>query len=50
MLEETNWFESNLQQSFNELLADGKVKNLDAQRKRLKKPVHFDKNERLQRK
>jgi hypothetical protein len=50
MMEETNWFESNLQQAFTELMEEGKVENLDARGKRPKKPVHFDKNERLQRK
>jgi three-Cys-motif partner protein len=49
MLEETNWFESNLQQAFKELATEGKVNNLDAKNKRPKKPVHFNKNERLQR-
>lgn len=49
MLEETNWFETNLQQAFNELIKEGKVVNLDAPRKRPRKPVHFDNNERLQR-
>lgn len=49
MLEETNWFETNLQQAFKELTEEGKVANLDARRKRPQKPVHFDKNERLQR-
>ena len=49
MLEETNWFETNLQQAFNELIEEGKVVNLDAPRKRPRKPVHFDKNESLQR-
>jgi len=49
MLEDTNWFETNLQQAFNELKEEGKVVNLDATRKRPKKPVHFDENERLQR-
>jgi hypothetical protein len=49
MLEETNWFETNLQQAFNELIEEGKVVNLDAPRKRPRKPVHFDENERLQR-
>ena len=49
MLEETNWFETNLQQAFKELIEEGKVVNLDAPRKRPKKPVHFDENERLQR-
>ena len=49
MLEETNWFETNLQQAFNELIDNGKAKNLDAPRKRPKKPVHFDQDELLQR-
>jgi len=49
MLEETNWFETNLQQAFGELLSEGRVNNLDAKKKRSKKPVHFNKNERLQR-
>lgn len=49
MLEETNWFETNFQQAFSELNEEGKVVNLDARGKRPKKPVHFDKNERLQR-
>jgi hypothetical protein len=49
MLEETNWFETNLQQAFNELIDEGKAVNLDAPRKRPKSPVHFNKKERLQR-
>jgi three-Cys-motif partner protein len=49
MLEETNWFEKDLQQAFNELIDEGKAVNLDMLSKRPKKPVHFDKNERLQR-
>jgi hypothetical protein len=49
MLEETNWFETNLQQAFKELIEENKVVNLDAHSKRPKKPVHFDKNESLQR-
>jgi hypothetical protein len=49
MLEETNWFESNFQQAFNELIDEGKATNLDATRTRPKKPVHFEKKERLQR-
>jgi len=49
MLEETNWFETNLQQAFKELLEENKVINLDAQKKRPRKPVHFVDNERLQR-
>jgi hypothetical protein len=49
MLEETNWFESNFQQAFNELIVEGKAANLDTTRKRPKRPVHFEKKERLQR-
>lgn len=49
ILEETNWFETNLQQAFNELIEEGKAVNLDATKKRPKKPVHFNKKERLQR-
>ncbi len=51
MLEETNWFETNLQQAFKELADEGKVANLDAPipNRRSKKPVHFKENERLQR-
>jgi len=49
MLEDTNWFETNLQQAFNELIEEGKAVNLDAPRKRPRKPVHFDKNGSLQR-
>ncbi|MCU7918174.1 MAG: three-Cys-motif partner protein TcmP [Candidatus Thiodiazotropha sp. (ex Epidulcina cf. delphinae)] len=49
MLEETNWFESDLQQAFKDLSDEGKVINLDARNKRPMKPVHFDKRERLQR-
>ncbi|MBL3588501.1 MAG: three-Cys-motif partner protein TcmP [gamma proteobacterium endosymbiont of Lamellibrachia anaximandri] len=51
MLEETNWFESNLQLAFKELANEGKVTNLDAPapNKRSKNLVHFKKKERLQR-
>ncbi len=49
MLEETNWFETNLQQAFNELIEEGKVVNIDSRGKRPKRPVHFDKNEQLKR-
>ncbi|MEW8692657.1 MAG: three-Cys-motif partner protein TcmP [Candidatus Thiodiazotropha endolucinida] len=51
ILEETNWFESNLQQAFKELADEGKVTNLDAPtpNRRSKNPVHFKKKERLQR-
>jgi len=49
MLGDTNWFESDLQQAFKELMDDGLAANLDATGKRPKKPVHFAENERLQR-
>jgi len=49
MLEDTNWFEPDLQQAFKELMDDGLAANLDATGKRPNKPVHFAKNERLQR-
>lgn len=44
MLEETGWFESDLQKAFGELLAEGKVANLDMERKRRSRFVHFDEN------
>lgn len=49
MLEDTGWFEMNLQQAFYELQKEGKVRNLsDAQKsKRHKKFVHFNDNELL---
>jgi len=51
MLEETNWFETNLQLAFKELANEGKVLNLDAPapNRRSKNPIHFKKKERLQR-
>jgi three-Cys-motif partner protein len=49
MLEETDWFETNLQQAFNELIDEGQAANLSAPRKRPKRPVHFEDNELLQR-
>jgi len=43
MLEETGWFESDLQSAFGELEKEGKVANLDDEKhKRRKKYVHFD--------
>ena len=47
MLEETGWFISDFQQAFNELIDEGKVKNLDAPRKRLVHAVHFKDGEYL---
>ena len=49
MLEETGWFVSDFQKAFNELISEGKVKNLDAPRKRPVHAVHFDKGEFLKR-
>ena len=49
MLEETGWFVSDFQKAFNELISEGKVKNLDAPRKRQVHAVHFDKGEFLKR-
>jgi hypothetical protein len=43
ILEETGWFESDLQFSFGELAKQGQVENLDAKNKRRrKKYIHFD--------
>ena len=45
MLEETGWFESDLQAVFGELQKEGKVANLDdGTHRRRKKYVHFDAN------
>jgi len=49
MLEETDWFISDFQKAFNELISEGQVKNLDASRKRPVHAVHFDKGELLKR-
>ena len=49
MLEETDWFISDFQKAFNELISEGQVKNLDASRKRPVHAVHFDKGEFLKR-
>ena len=47
MLEETGWLESDLQRAFGELSEAKQVENVDAKRKREKRPIHFEKNERL---
>lgn len=46
ILEETGWFESNLQEAFNQLQQEGLVRNLDVpeRAKRRKKFIHFDTN------
>lgn len=51
ILEETNWFPSDLQASLVRLIARGDVINLDAEGKRPRKPLHIDKSngERLKR-
>ena len=48
MLEETDWFPADLQRALGSLIDAGKVRNLDAPRKRPKKPLHWENNERLQ--
>ena len=48
ILEETDWLPSTLQTSLSRLIASGQVLNLDSTTKRPKKPLYFEKNERLQ--
>ena len=48
MLEETDWFPSDLQRALGDLIKDGRVRNLDAAGKRRTRFVHFDKGERLE--
>jgi len=48
MLEETGWFISDFQKTFNSLQTEGKVRNLDAKRRRPVHAVHFDKGEYLE--
>lgn len=51
MLENTGWFIKDIQEAFKQLQNDGKVKNIDAKRKRPANPIHFrgnnDRGERL---
>ena len=47
MLEETDWFIRDFQKAFNELVAEGKVQNLGARKKRPVHAVHFDTGEYL---
>ena len=49
MLEETNWFANDFQIAFNELIDEGKVRNLSAKRRRPVNAVHFEKGELLER-
>ncbi len=48
ILESTDWFASDLQTSLARLIKAGRVINIDSGGKRPKKPLHFDKKERLQ--
>jgi hypothetical protein len=48
ILEEMDWMPSTLQASLLRLIASGQVINLDSTTKRSKKPLYFEKNERLQ--
>jgi three-Cys-motif partner protein len=49
MIEETGWLTRDFQDAFRQLLAEKKVENLDGSARRTKKPIHFEKNERLRR-
>jgi hypothetical protein len=49
MLEATGWLIRDFQSALTELIAQGKVENLDAVAKRTKRPLHFEKGERLRR-
>ena len=49
LLEDTDWFPGDFQRALGSLIDAGKVKNLDAARKRPKKPLHWkNEGERLQ--
>lgn len=48
ILEETDWLPDTLQISLSRLIASGQVINLDSTTKRPKRPLHFEKTERLQ--
>lgn len=48
ILEETNWFPSDLQASLVRLIASEKIVNLDAPRRRPKTPLHWKEKDRLQ--
>lgn len=49
MLEETGWLISDFEAAFMALQADGKVENMDTNKKRSKHPIYFDKSEQLRR-
>ena len=42
ILEETNWFESDLQSALARLIKAGALRNLDSDDKRPKRPLHYD--------
>jgi hypothetical protein len=49
LLEDTDWFPGDFQRALRNLITGGKVRNLDAPRKRPKRPLHWEKEgERLQ--
>ena len=49
LLEDTDWFPGDFQRALGSLINAGKVRNLDATRKRPKKPLHWkNEGERLQ--
>lgn len=47
MLEETDWFPGDFQRALSGLIDAGEVENLDAPRKRPKRPLHWEDSERL---
>lgn len=49
MLEETGWLISDFETAFMDMLASGKVENIDAKKKRKKHPIDFKKGEQLRR-
>jgi len=49
MLQDTDWLISDFEEAFKELLAEGRVENLNGSPRRTKNPIHFDKGEQLRR-
>ena len=48
LLEETDWFEGDLQEALGRLMDKGKVRNIDAKGKRRRRFLHYENGERLQ--
>ena len=48
IIEETDWFPGDFQQALVTLIEAGKIRNLDAPKKRPKKPLHWQNGDRLQ--